>query len=105
MPHRRKPGKAVTPEQRSVNQVHSRLRWPVERTIARVETWRTFPRPGSAPTITRAILAREAYRRNGPADVAGPAPDRRAAALLRCACAGRGRAVTPGSFTSLMSRP
>ncbi|MFJ3106838.1 transposase family protein [Streptomyces sp. NPDC086835] len=40
VPHRRRPGKDLTTKQRSVNRAHSRLRWPVERTIAQIKTWR-----------------------------------------------------------------
>ncbi|MER5417884.1 transposase family protein [Streptomyces virginiae] len=38
VPSRRKPGKDLTVRQTSVNRAHSRLRWPVERAIARIKS-------------------------------------------------------------------
>ncbi|MEU0664344.1 transposase family protein [Streptomyces lavendulocolor] len=38
VPHRRRPGKDLTTQQKCVKRAHSRLRWPVERTIASVKT-------------------------------------------------------------------
>ena len=38
VPTRRRPGRALTAKQKSVNRAHSRLRWPVERAIARIKT-------------------------------------------------------------------
>ncbi|MGW2584872.1 transposase family protein [Streptomyces virginiae] len=65
MPHRRKPGKDLTPEQRSVNRAHSRLRRPVERAIARIKTWRILRKARISPTnltsIARAILTLETH--------------------------------------------
>lgn len=41
VPRRRRPGRDLTPAQKYVNRAHSRLRWPVERAIARIKTWRS----------------------------------------------------------------
>ncbi|MGW6413436.1 transposase family protein [Streptomyces vinaceus] len=42
VPHRRKPSKDLTRKQKRVNHARSRLRWPVERAIASIKTWRTL---------------------------------------------------------------
>ncbi|QWA26776.1 transposase family protein [Streptomyces osmaniensis] len=64
--HRRRPGKDLTVKQRCVNRAHSRLRWPVERTIASVKTWRILRtarcRPTTMTSIGRAILTLETHR-------------------------------------------
>ncbi|MFJ9752864.1 IS5/IS1182 family transposase, partial [Streptomyces chartreusis] len=45
---------------------HSRLRWPVERTIASIKTWRILRKARCSPTImtsiVRAILTLETHR-------------------------------------------
>ncbi|WP_369293496.1 transposase family protein [Streptomyces sp. TX20-6-3] len=63
VPHRRRPGKHLTLKQKYVNHAHSRLRWPIERSIASVKTWR-IPRktrctPSRMTSITKAILTLE----------------------------------------------
>ncbi|WP_406054072.1 hypothetical protein OG462_42320 [Streptomyces sp. NBC_01077] len=55
---RHKIGKDLTTAQKSVNRAHSRLRWPAERAIARIKTWR-IPRkarcsPNKITSISRA---------------------------------------------------
>ncbi|WP_327591585.1 transposase family protein [Streptomyces chartreusis] len=66
VPHRRRPGKALTAKQKSVNGGHSRLRWPVERAIARIKTWRILRKTRCSPnrltSIGRAILTLETHR-------------------------------------------
>ncbi|MEV6332840.1 transposase family protein [Streptomyces sp. NPDC051909] len=56
----------MTVEQKCVNRAHSRLRWPVERAIARVKTWRILRKAGCNPSrmtsIARAILTIENHR-------------------------------------------
>jgi hypothetical protein len=60
VPHRRRPGKDLTVKQRCVNRAHSRLRWPVERAIASVKTWRILRKtrcnPNRMTSIVKAIL-------------------------------------------------
>ncbi|MFE3866440.1 transposase family protein [Streptomyces goshikiensis] len=64
--HRRKPGKDLTLKQKCVNRAHSRLRWPVERAIAEIKTWRILRKARCHPTrlasITTAILTLETHR-------------------------------------------
>uniref|UniRef100_UPI0004C8C003 transposase family protein n=1 Tax=Streptomyces sp. NRRL F-2664 TaxID=1463842 RepID=UPI0004C8C003 len=66
VPARRKPGKDLTIKQKSVNRADSRLRWPVERTIARIKTWRILRKarlsPSRLTSIARAILTLETHR-------------------------------------------
>ncbi|MFI6006433.1 transposase family protein [Streptomyces sp. NPDC051366] len=61
-----RPGKKLTIEQKSVNQAHSRLRWPVERAIARIKTWRILRKarcsPNKLTSVTEAILTLETHR-------------------------------------------
>ncbi|WP_324605398.1 transposase family protein, partial [Streptomyces sp. NRRL F-2664] len=49
-----------------VNRAHSRLRWPVERTIARIKTWRILRKarlsPNKLTSIARAILTLQTHR-------------------------------------------
>jgi hypothetical protein len=63
VPHRRRPGKDLTVKQKSVNQAHSRMRWPVERAIARIKTWRILRKarisPNRLTSIAKAILTLE----------------------------------------------
>ncbi|MFD5514389.1 transposase family protein [Streptomyces sp. NPDC127051] len=65
-PRRRKPGKDLTPEQKSASRAHSRLRWPAGRAIARIKTWRILrkarPSPTKLTSIARAILTPETHR-------------------------------------------
>ncbi|MFE3585484.1 transposase family protein, partial [Streptomyces vinaceus] len=65
-PSRRKPGKDLTVRQTSVNRAHSRLRWPVERAIARIKTWRILRKARCSPTkltsMARAVLTLETHR-------------------------------------------
>ncbi|MGW2584629.1 transposase [Streptomyces virginiae] len=65
VPHRRRPGKDLTAKQKSVNRAHSRLRWPVERTIARIKTWRILRKarlsPNRLTSIAKAILTLETH--------------------------------------------
>ncbi|WP_406053536.1 transposase [Streptomyces sp. NBC_01077] len=66
VPHKRRPGKDLTVKQRCVNRAHSRLRWPVERSIASVKTWRILRKarcnPSRMTSIVKAILTLEAHR-------------------------------------------
>jgi hypothetical protein len=66
VPARRKPGKDLTIKQKSVNRAHSRLRWPVERAIAHIKTWRILRKarlsPSRLTSIARAILTLETHR-------------------------------------------
>ncbi|MEV7003874.1 transposase family protein [Streptomyces sp. NPDC093982] len=66
--HLRVPGTRPRPRlrrQRSVNRAHSRLRWPVERAIARIKTWRLLRKartnPNKITSITKAILTLETH--------------------------------------------
>ncbi|MEU2834746.1 transposase family protein, partial [Streptomyces lavendulae] len=65
VPHRRNPGKDLTAKQSSVNRAHSRLRWPVERAIARIKTWRILRKarlsPNTLTSIAKAILTLETH--------------------------------------------
>ncbi|WP_411142602.1 transposase family protein [Streptomyces sp. x-80] len=64
--HRRRPGKGLTVKRRCVNRAHSRMRWPVERTIARLKTWRLLRKARCSPnvlmSITKALLALGTHR-------------------------------------------
>ncbi|WP_329449248.1 transposase (plasmid) [Streptomyces sp. NBC_01426] len=66
VPHRRKPGKDLTTGHRAVNRAHSRLRWPVERAIARIKTWRILRKARTSPNkltaIAKTILTLETHR-------------------------------------------
>ncbi|MFD5514014.1 transposase family protein [Streptomyces sp. NPDC127051] len=66
VPHRRKPGKDLTLKQKCVSRAHARLRWPVERAIAEIKTWRILRKARCHPTrltsITKAILTLETHR-------------------------------------------
>ncbi len=65
VPHRRRPGKDLTDKQKCVNRAHSRLRWPVERAIARIKTWRILRKarcnPNRITSIAKAILTLETH--------------------------------------------
>ena len=65
-PIRRRPGKELSPRQKSLNKAHARLRYPVERGMARLKTWRIFRkarcRPTWLTTAARAVLTLESYR-------------------------------------------
>jgi hypothetical protein len=49
-----------------LNKAHARLRYPVERGMARVKTWRIFRKARCSPTwlttAARAVLTLESYR-------------------------------------------
>ncbi|MGW7825326.1 transposase family protein [Streptomyces puniciscabiei] len=66
VPSRKRPNKDLIVKQRSVNRAHSRLRWPVERAIARIKTRRVLrkarPSPNTLTSIARAILTLETHR-------------------------------------------
>ncbi|GAA3598531.1 transposase family protein [Streptomyces osmaniensis] len=66
VPRRRRPQKGLTVKQRCVNRAHSRLRWPVERTISSVKTWRILRKarcnPHQMTSIVKAILTLETHR-------------------------------------------
>ncbi|WP_324605403.1 transposase family protein, partial [Streptomyces sp. NRRL F-2664] len=55
-----------TPRQKRVNRARSRLRWPVERAIASIKTWRILRKARCHPTrltsTTKAILTLETHR-------------------------------------------
>ncbi|RKN59993.1 IS5/IS1182 family transposase, partial [Streptomyces klenkii] len=65
-PHRRRPRQEFSSQQRSVNKAHARLRYPVERGIARLKTWRIFRHARCSPTwlttAAKAVLTLESYR-------------------------------------------
>ncbi|MEU9057226.1 transposase family protein [Streptomyces sp. NPDC048384] len=65
-PHWRHPGKDLPIKQMCIHRAHSRLRWPVERTIAGIKTWRILRKARISPTkltsIARAILTLETRR-------------------------------------------
>ncbi len=67
VPARRRPGKDLTAKQKSVNRAHSRLRYLVERAIARIKTWRILRKarisPNKLTSITKATLTLETHRR------------------------------------------
>ncbi|MGW6412648.1 transposase family protein, partial [Streptomyces vinaceus] len=56
----------LTTKQKCVNRAHSRLRWPVERAIARIKTWRVLRKarisPNRLTSIARAVLTLETHR-------------------------------------------
>ncbi|MFD7083106.1 transposase family protein [Streptomyces sp. NPDC059918] len=60
VPHRRWPDKDLTVRQRCVNRPYSRLRWPAERTIAGIKTWRILRKARTSPNkftpVARAVL-------------------------------------------------
>lgn len=66
VPQPRKPEKGLTAKKKSVNQAHSRLRWPVQRAIAQIKTWHTPSKarinPNELTSITKAILTLETLR-------------------------------------------
>ncbi|MEW2581414.1 transposase family protein [Streptomyces syringium] len=66
VPHRRRPRQEITVKQRSVNKAHARLRYPVERGVARLKNWRIFRHARCSPTwlttAARAVLTLESYR-------------------------------------------
>ncbi len=53
VPARRRPGRDLSIKQKSVNRAHSRLRWPVERPIARLKTWRVLRKAHISPNNSR----------------------------------------------------
>ncbi|MFE6848905.1 transposase family protein [Streptomyces sp. NPDC057686] len=53
VPHRRKPGKDLPLKQKCVHRAHSRLRWPVERAIAEIKTWRILRKAHATPPDPR----------------------------------------------------
>ncbi|MER5891359.1 transposase family protein, partial [Streptomyces sp. NPDC001941] len=65
VPHRRRPRQELTLRQRSLNKAHARLRYPVERGMARLKTWRIFRKARCSPTwlttAARAVLTLESY--------------------------------------------
>lgn len=65
VPHRRRPRQELTVRQRSLNKAHARLRYPVERGIARLKTWRIFRKARCSPTwlttAAQAVLTLESY--------------------------------------------
>ncbi|MBH1934526.1 hypothetical protein I5Q34_09535 [Streptomyces sp. AV19] len=65
-PHRRRPRQELTVRQRSLNKAHAGLRYPVERGIARLKTWRIFRKAHCSPnwltTAAQAVLILESYR-------------------------------------------
>ncbi|MFJ2478340.1 transposase family protein [Streptomyces sp. NPDC087659] len=63
VPHHRRPGKDLTQE--CLNRGHSRLRWPVERSIASIKTWRILRRvrcsPNTMTSIVKAVLTPKSH--------------------------------------------
>ncbi|GAA1545104.1 hypothetical protein GCM10009730_62730 [Streptomyces albidochromogenes] len=63
---RRRPGKELGARQKSLNKAHARLRYPVERGIARLKTWRIFRRARCSPawltSVSKAVLTLGSYR-------------------------------------------
>ncbi|MFJ9448514.1 transposase family protein [Kitasatospora sp. NPDC101235] len=66
VPIRRKPGKELTPEQRSLNRAHARFRHPVERGAATLKHWRIFRHARCSPnrltSAAKAVLTLELQR-------------------------------------------
>ncbi|MGW2587916.1 transposase family protein [Streptomyces virginiae] len=66
VPRRRRPRQDLSAGQRSLNRAHARLRYPVERGIARLKTWKIFRRARCSPDwltqAAKAILTLESYR-------------------------------------------
>lgn len=66
VPRRRRPHQDLTAGQRSLNRAHARLRYPVERGIARLKTWKIFRRARCSPNwltqAAKAVLTLESYR-------------------------------------------
>ncbi|MFD9458946.1 transposase family protein [Streptomyces sp. NPDC059985] len=66
IPQRRRPRQDLTVTQRSLNRAHARLRYPVERGIARLKTWKIFRRARCSPNwltqTARAVVTLESYR-------------------------------------------
>ncbi|MGW8955648.1 transposase family protein [Streptomyces sp. NPDC055709] len=66
VPVRRGPRQELTVRQRSLNKAHAPLRYPVERGIARLKTWRIFRHARCSPTwlttAAKAILTLESGR-------------------------------------------
>lgn len=50
VPHRRRPRQDLTVTQKSINRAHARLRYPVERGIAWLKTWKIFRHARCSPT-------------------------------------------------------
>ncbi|WP_435280082.1 transposase family protein [Streptomyces sp. 1222.5] len=49
---RRRPGRELDSRQKALNKAHARLRYPVERGIARLKTWRIFRKARCSPTCS-----------------------------------------------------
>ncbi|MFE3866162.1 transposase family protein [Streptomyces goshikiensis] len=66
VPRRRRPRRELTTAERSLNRAHARLRYPVERGITRLKTWKILRRARCSPNwltqATRAIVTLENYR-------------------------------------------
>lgn len=66
VPARRCPRKELTIQQQALNKAHARLRYPVERGMARLKTWRIFRKARCSPTwlttAAQAALTLESYR-------------------------------------------
>jgi transposase len=97
VPHRRRPGKDLTVKQKCVNRAHSRLRWPVERAIARIKTWR-FLRKARCHPSRMTNRQSHPHPRDSPLNkLSGCLPGRRVAATSSevspgCRCRVRGQA-------------
>ncbi|MGW0552469.1 transposase family protein, partial [Streptomyces altiplanensis] len=61
-----RPGKELSLRQKSLYKAHARLRYPVERGMARLKTWRIFRKARCSPTwltsAAKAVLTLERYR-------------------------------------------
>lgn len=65
-PQRRRPRQELTLQQRALSKAHAHLRYPVERGMAHLKTWRIFRKTRCSPTrlttAAKAVLTLESHR-------------------------------------------